>query len=182
MPKHRLEASDTVLLIIDLQQNLMKVMDQAEKVYKNTNLILSLAGKVGIPVLVTEQYPQGLGQTVPEVAANLGEHTLMEKNCFSACMPELLGVLDRLGRRQVLVAGSETHICVFQTVRDLIEAGYQPYVLADAVCSRFKENFENGLDLMKNEGAVVTNAETVIFDLLKMAGTPEFKSMSKLLK
>lgn len=182
MARHLLQADNSVFMIIDLQENLMKVMDQAGKVYKNTQLVLAACYRMDIPVIVTEQYPKGLGHTVAEVAGNLGEHVKWEKVSFSACSEDALKALKEYNRKQILVAGSETHICVFQTVRDLITAGYQVFVLQDAVCSRFKHNHKNGLELMREEGAVITNAETVVFDLLKVAGTPEFKAIAPLLK
>lgn len=182
MSKHCLQADQATLLIIDLQENLMKVMKHADKVYKNTQLILAVCHRLGMPVVVTEQYPKGLGRTAPTVADHLGEHTLLEKTRFSACTEDLLNVLNESQRRQVLVVGSETHVCVFQTVRDLIAADFDVYVLRDAVCSRFKDNYKNGLALMKDEGAAITDAETVVFDLLKVAGTPEFKAIAPLVK
>jgi nicotinamidase-related amidase len=106
----------------------------------------------------------------------------MEKDSFTALTGEVAGVLQELGRRQVIIAGSETHVCVFQTVRDLLDAGFEAFVLADAVCSRTKDNYRIGLALMRDEGAVVTGTETVIFDLLKKSGTMEFKAISQLLK
>ncbi len=182
MTKHCLHADQSMFLIIDLQENLMKVMKYADKVYKNTLLILATCHRLGMPVTVTEQYPKGLGRTVPEVADHLGEHNLLEKISFSACTEDALKVLRELNRRQVLVAGSETHVCVFQTVRDLLAVGFEVYVLRDAVCSRFKDNYKNALKLMEREGAIITDAETVVFDLLKVAGTPQFKAIAPLLK
>ena len=182
MVRHCLRADRSLFLIIDLQENLMKVMDHAGKVYNNTRLFLAACRVMGIPVVVTEQYPKGLGRTVPEVAEHLGGHTLIEKITFSACTEDALKVLAGFNRKQVLVAGSETHVCVFQTVRDLVAAGYEVYILRDAVCSRFKDNYRNGIELMKEEGAVITDTETAIFDLLKVAGTTEFKAVSTLLK
>jgi nicotinamidase-related amidase len=182
MAKNRLLAETSLFMVIDLQGGLMKVMDRAGKVYRNTQLLLAACQQMGIPVVVTEQYPKGLGHTVAEVADNLGQHTIIEKTSFTAVTGDTSGVLQELGRKQVLIAGSETHICVYQTVRDLLEAGYEVFVLADAVCSRTKENFDTGLALMKDEGAVITSAETAVFDLLKKAGTPEFKAISPLLK
>jgi len=182
MKRHFLQADQTVFMIIDLQDNLMKVMNHAEKVYKNTRLVLSVCHRMGIPVVVTEHYPKGLGHTAAEVADSLEEHITLEKISFSACSEESLNVLRNFNRKQVLISGSETHICVFQTVRDLVDAGYKVFVLRDAVCSRLKENYKNGLDLMREEGAIITNAETVVFDLLKVAGTPDFKAIAPLLK
>ncbi len=182
MKKLALKAEDTVLLIIDLQEKLMKAMKDRERVYKNTALLLETAKQFDIPVIVTEQYPRGLGKTVPEVAEHLPEYSSVEKTSFSACTPDFNSVLGDTKRRSVIVTGSETHICVFQTVRDLVEDGFQVYVPRDAVCSRTDENYENALDLMKLAGAVVTNTETVVFDLLKQSGTPQFKAISPLVK
>lgn len=176
-----LDKNDTVLVVIDFQEKLMKTMSQSEKVYKNTNLLLVAAEQMGIPVIVTEQYPQGLGGTVKEIQDNIKEYQYVEKMNFSA-FEGLNRLLSTMGRKTLLITGSETHVCVFQSTRDLVAAGYQVQVVKDAVCSRFKENYLNGLELMQGVGAVVTNTETVLFDLLKVAGTPEFKVISRLLR
>lgn len=178
--KFELNKDDTVLVVIDVQEKLMKAMSQSEKVYKNTNLLLTAAKAMDIPVIVTEQYPRGLGSTVDEIKANLPEHKYMDKVTFSA-FEGLKELLDD-SRKNVLITGSETHICVFQTTRDLIKAGYNVHVVKDAVCSRFKENHQSGLQLMNDVGAVITNTETVLFDLIKIAGSPAFKIISPLLK
>lgn len=180
--KHDLFPDEIVLLVIDLQEKLMAAMQDKEQVLKNTNLLLKLAELYKIPVIVTEQYPKGLGNTVPEIAENLGEHTLVEKIVYSAFVPEIRRKLQELGRSKIVVVGTETHVCVYQTVRDLINEDFMVHVVKDAVCSRFPLNYDNGLDLMKDVGAVVTNTETVVFDVLKQAGTEEFKIMSKLVK
>ncbi len=182
MKKHNLLSEQSLLLIIDLQERLMQVMDHASRVYDNTRIMLGVCEQLEIPVLVTEQYPKGLGSTVPEVADHLGEHLLLEKMAFSAANEELLGKLKGIGRKQVLVVGSETHVCVFQTVRDLVAEGYDVYLLQDAVCSRRKGNHKNGLQLMREEGAVITDTETAFFDLLKVAGTGDFKAVRRLVK
>jgi nicotinamidase-related amidase len=182
MNRFLLNPQDTVLLIIDLQDRLMNAMPDREKVIKNTGLLIAAAQQMGMPVIITEQYPRGLGNTVAEIKNQLGEHGLVEKVSFSACLPELQQMLQAKGRKTVVVAGTETHVCVFQTVRDLTIQGYNVHVVRDAVCSRFVENYANGLELMKDAGAVISNTETVIFDLLKMAGTPAFKVLSPLIK
>lgn len=182
MAKHLLDKDNCLLLIIDLQDNLMKAMEQAEKVYKNTQLLIAACKQLAMPIVVTEQYPKGLGSTAQAITDHLPEYARVEKTSFSACTEDTIQVLNQLGRKQILVVGSETHICVFQTVRDLIALGYEPYVISDAVCSRYKLNYKNGIHLMQEEGAVITNAETVVFDLLKKSGTPEFKAISPLLK
>jgi len=180
--KFKLEAANSVLLVIDLQEKLMKAMKDSERVLNNTNLLLATAKQFGIPVIVTEQYPRGLGSTVSEIKDNLPEHSYIEKVSFSSCIDSFKNTIAALKRQTFIVVGTETHVCVFQTVRDLVEAGYDVQVVSDAVCSRFDLNYLNGLDLMKQAGAVVTNTETVVFDLLGCAGTPEFKAISPLVK
>lgn len=182
MANYKLEAQDTVLIIIDLQEKLMRAMKDKERVYKNTNLLIEAAKQLNIPIIVTEQYPKGLGATVDEIKDQLPEHFYLDKVSFSACVGNLPIELEKLGRKNILITGSETHICVFQTTRDLVAAGYNVQVVKDAICSRTDENYINGLELMKDVGAIITNAETVVFDLLKVSGTPEFKAISALLK
>jgi len=178
---YRLDRNDTVLVIVDLQEKLMAAMKHREQVYSNTRLLVAAANQMGIPVIITEQYPRGLGPTVEEIKSSLAEYTCIEKIKFSA-FDDMKDVLAATNRKTVLMTGSETHVCVFQTTCDLIEAGYVVHVVKDAVCSRFKNNFKNGLDLMKGAGAIITNAETVVFDLMGISGTPEFKAISPLVK
>lgn len=180
--KFKLEAADCVLVIIDLQERLMKAMKDAERVLNNTNLLLATAKQFEIPVIVTEQYPKGLGPTVAEIKENLPEHSYFDKVSFSACDDSFIDRIAAVKRKTVIVTGTETHVCVFQTVRDLLSAGYDVQVVSDAVCSRFDFNYLNGLDLMKEAGAVITNTETVVFDLLGCAGTPQFKVISPMVK
>jgi nicotinamidase-related amidase len=182
LKKHSLNSEQALFLVIDLQEKLMKAMEHAEKVYKNTRIMLGVCLQLKIPAVVTEQYPKGLGRTVQGIAEKLGEHLLLEKTSFSAVTKETLEQLQSFGRRQLLVVGSETHVCVFQTVRDLLAAGFEVYLLQDAVCSRRKDNYKNGLQLMREEGAVITDTETAVFDLLKVAGTPDFKAIHPLIK
>jgi nicotinamidase-related amidase len=179
---HQIFPQEIVLLVIDLQDKLMKAMPERERVVKNTRIMLELARLYDIPVIVTEQYPQGLGRTVPEVSEGLEGHHLLEKITFSACGSELKNILKGLGRTKLVVAGCETHVCVYQTVRDLIALDYVVYVAEDAVCSRFTSNYNNGLELMRNTGGIITNTETVVFDILQQAGTAEFKAMSRMIK
>lgn len=183
MGKYKLNREDSVLVIIDLQERLMNAMKDRERVYKNTNLLLSTTREFNIPVVVSEQYPRGLGPTVTDIKENLPEsYTYLEKQSFSVCGAGMFEILTKLQKKSVIVCGSETHVCVFQTVRDLVEAGYNVHLVRDAVCSRFDENYNNSLALMSEMGAVVTNTETVVFDLLECAGTPQFKAISPLIK
>jgi nicotinamidase-related amidase len=180
MANYKLDKDDCILIIIDMQEKLMKAMPTREKVYKNTNLLLAAAEQMDIPVIVTEQYPSGLGATVDEIKVNLKEYEYFDKMEFSA-YPGLTKLISA-SRKTLLVTGSETHVCIYQTTRDLIENGYNVHLVKDAVCSRFEENYLNGLELMRDMGAVITNTETVLFDLLQLAGSPDFKVISKMLK
>jgi len=180
--KYVLTQEEAILLIIDIQDRLVPAMKYKEQVIRNTNTIISFAKNLGIPIIVTEQYPKGLGKTISDLSDNLKESLTYEKITFSGCTSEVTVALKELGRKKIIITGMETHVCVFQTVRDLIAYGYQVFVVGDAVCSRTKENYLNGLSLMSAMGAVVTNTETVFFDLMKEADTPLFRKLSKLIK
>ena len=137
----RLDEEDAVLLIIDVQTKLMAAMEDRDRVYRNTGILLTAARALQIPVVVTEQYPKGLGPTVPEVAELLPPDVrVLEKTAFDAARDGLLPVLEGLGRRSVLLCGDEAHICVFQTARSLLEAGYRVFAVEDAICSRSSAN------------------------------------------
>lgn len=181
MTNYRLNREEVILVIIDLQEKLMKAMPEREKVYKNTQILLKTAEQLHIPVIVTEQYPKGLGATSNEIKEYLNEYEYLEKTSFSAGA-SLKELLANSNRKTLIVAGSETHVCVFQTVRDMIAEGYNVHLVKDAVCSRFEVNYCNGLELMHEMGAVISNTETVIFDLFKKSGTPEFKVISAMIK
>ena len=182
MNKYTLVREESVLLVIDIQEKLIPAMKYGEQVIRNTNTLISIAKKLGIPIIVTEQYTKGLGKTVPELSSNLAGELTFEKVAFSGCTHEVKASLEGLGRKKIIIAGMETHVCVFQTVRDLLSSGYEVFVVGDAVCSRTKENYLNGLSLMSSMGAIITNTESVFFDLIKEAGTPLFRELSKLIK
>lgn len=182
MDKFILKQEETVLMIIDIQERLVPAMKYGKKVIDNTNILISAAQKLNIPVIGTEQYPKGLGTTVSEISANIDKDLFYDKMSFSGYIEEIKLALNSIGRKKVVITGMETHVCVFQTVRDLLDDGYQVFVAEDAVCSRTKENHRNGLFLMDKMGAVISNTETILFDLLKVSGTPTFKELSKLIK
>lgn len=182
MDKFTLRKEDSLLLIIDIQERLAPAMKYQEKVIKNTNVLISTANKMDIPIFVTEQYPKGLGPTVSEIKDGLENAEKFEKILFSASTDEFIDALDKKDRKNIIIVGMETHVCVYQTVRDLLNMGYHVFVAGDGVSSRFEENYRNGLDLMDKMGAVITNTESILFDLLKKAGTSEFKTLSKLIK
>ncbi len=181
--RYSLDKEDSVLLIIDIQERLAVVMKEREKVVKNTQHLIELAKMVHLPVVVTEQYPKGLGRTVPELQSVIPDYKPIEKTAFNCCgEPSFLEVIRKIGKKKVIIAGMETHICVLQTTIGLLREGFIPHVVQDAVCSRTKENWKTGIEFMRNAGAVVTCAETALFQLLKVAGTDEFKKISQRIK
>lgn len=182
MEKYILNRDDCVLLVIDIQERLARVMENKEIVVKNTSILLEASKVLDIPVIITEQYPKGLGETLGEIKDIREDKKIFEKNSFTACIKEVKEELKNLGRKKVIITGMETHVCVLQTSRDLILDGFDVHIVKDAVASRTMENYENGLDLIKEMGGVINNTETIAFDLLKKSGTPEFKIISKLIK
>lgn len=178
MKKLKLEREKAALLVIDVQERLCAAMDRdhLDRLMNRTVAAIRGARAMGIPVVVTEQYPKGLGPTSGLVKVELGEARPVEKIEFSAAVDEVMRKLE--GRAQVLVAGMETHVCVFQTVRDLAGRGVQPYLCVDAALSRTDEDRRIGVDLCREAGAVITTVEAALFDLLGKAGTPEFKAVS----
>lgn len=182
MEKYILSKEDTAIMIIDIQERLAPVMKYKDKVVNNTKILIQASKEMDIPIIYTEQYPKGLGHTIEELEELLENAKRFEKTSFSAINEEVKEALVELGKKKVIIVGMETHVCVYQTVRDLLSNGYEVFVVSDGVASRAKNNYLNGLDLMKNMGAVIINTESIVFDLLKEAGTPEFKIMSKLIK
>lgn len=178
-----------VLLIIDIQERLAAAMPRAvmEQVERYAKALVELARRMGVPVVVSRQYPKGLGPTVAgleEALAGLDAHRFDKLEFSVVAAPGFAPIRRALGpqRTQWIVVGMETHVCVYQTVRDLLASGQQVFVPHDAVSSRTKENWQTGLALIERLGGVVTSAETVIFEALGQAGTEDFKALSKLLK
>jgi isochorismate hydrolase len=181
----RIEREEAVLIVIDVQEVLMKQMDpeMGKQVTQNIKILLNFAKEMAIPILITEQYPKGLGRTIPEIKNELGPNLPIEKVTFSCCGVETFNEgLGRLKRNQVILIGIETHVCVLQTATDLIQKDYEVYVVADAVCSRKKLDWEIGLRWLEKRGAMIPTTEIIAFQLLKEAGTEEFKRLSKFLK
>ena len=176
----KLDRERTALVVVDVQEAFRPAVLDFERVAANVAVLVQGARVLGLPVLVTEQYPQGLGRTVPEVAGHLDGVEPIEKVCFSAAQAE--GFAGALQRDQVLLCGIEAHVCVSQTAEDLLGAGREVQVAQDAVTSRTAENRALGLHKMERSGAVVTSVETALFELLGRAGTPEFKEVQALVK
>ena len=178
-----LKASDTALAVIDVQGRLATLMHDRDTLYRNLQILVRGARVLELPVLWLEQYPEGLGPTIPEVAELLGGQEPLAKTCFSAWgQPEFVRRLEESGRRQVLVAGIETHICVYQTVRDLRDRGYEVEVVEDAVSSRTAQNKRVGLEKVRAAGAGITSVETALFEMLREAATPRFREIARLVK
>jgi nicotinamidase-related amidase len=174
----RLQRAEAALLVVDVQEKLAAAMppEALQRMVKRTVALLEGARVLGLPIVYTEQYPKGLGPTLSALKERLAGLSAVEKLRFSAIDERVRAQLR--GRHQVLVAGMETHICVYQTVRALAEEGFLPVLCADAVLSRFEVDQRVGLQLASDTGAMVATVETVLFDLLGEAGTQDFKRMS----
>lgn len=178
-----LKRENAALVLIDLQEKLLPAMSQSELVVENCSRLIRAAKLFQIPILFTEQYPRGLGATEPALKELLGEQAAIEKLSFSACdTAEFRQKLGGIGRRQLLVAGVETHVCVYQTVHDLLQNPYEVFVAADAVSSRTEQNRQIGIDRMRELGAVVTSTEMALFELLRTAEDDLFRQVSKIVK
>lgn len=173
-----LEPNETALIVIDAQEKLMAAMGQRDKTCANVEKLLHVARLYRLPVLITEQNPGALGRTVPELLRHLETEEPLSKVHFNCCeVPRFQERLAAQPLKRLVITGVEAHVCVFQTCVSLIEKGYVVHVPRDAVDSRTGENHRAGLDLMRQAGAVISSTEAVIFQLLKQAGTPEFKAM-----
>jgi len=184
LERFNLDAQSTLLMVIDIQEKLCKAMDPEilASTTANVSILLEASREYNIPVLVSEQYPAGLGATIPELK-EAAAITPLEKMSFSCCGDE--GIVAKIagsGRKTIIVTGMETHICVLQTVLDLLKNGYDVQVVSDAVISRKKGNWRIGLSLAAAAGALISSTETILFQLLQRAGTAEFKKLSKLVR
>lgn len=180
----KVSKENTALVVVDVQERLAPAMDS--KVYERikNNIIKLIRGFkiLDVPVIITQQYTKGLGNTVSEIVEEAGKDHI-EKVAFSCCGEKaFIEELRNKGVNTVILTGMETHVCVLQTAVDLLAEGFQVHVAADSVCSRAKFNWEIGLRYMEKAGAFVTVSEIVLFQLLGAAGTPEFKEISKLVK
>ena len=183
MDKFFLSKDDSVLIIVDIQERLANAMQVKDQVINNCLHLIELAKLYKIPVILTEQYPKGLGPTVDAIRNALPAYQSIEKSSFSCCgEPNFSGAIRDLMRKTVVLTGMETHVCVLQTCLDLLQQGFHVHLVKDAVCSRSKENWETGIEFMRDAGAVITCTETVLFQLLKVAGTDEFRAISKRIK
>lgn len=176
------------LLVVDVQDRLASAMPDGVRaqVVRNTCVLIEAAKRFALPIVVTQQYPKGLGMTLSPIEDGLRDAANVhrfDKLVFSAAAaPELAALAPTLRRDQWIVAGMEAHVCVYQSARGLVDRGFQAHVVSDAVSSRTKANWQIGLGLAVRAGALVTSTEVCVFDLLGCAGTDEFKALSKLIK
>lgn len=174
---------DTRLLIVDMQERFVPVIDEIDRVIRNCVKLLKGARLLGVPAGTTEQYPKGLGRTIPEIAEHLSEEIpeKLEFSCLNALdWAERDG--DSEGRSRVIVAGIETHVCILQTTLDLMAHGFRVYIPADAVSSRRPLDRDMALQRMADSGAVLTTTESILFELCQTAAADEFKEISRLVK
>lgn len=176
------QVDNTLCLIVDMQQRLLPALHGAPSMVAQTRLLLQGLQTLGVALLATEQYPKGLGATVPEIADFLDTAPRVEKTRFSACTPEVNAALDARGARHIIVVGAESHVCVLQTVLELRHGGRQVHVPADCVASRHLPHKELALRQMREAGVIITSPESLLFQLLGDAQHPAFKTISNLVR
>ena len=178
-PARVLDRGRAALVVVDVQEAFRPAVLDFDRVAAGAVTLVRGARILDLPVVVTQQYPKGLGATVPELAEHLDGIEPLDKVCFSAAAAD---GFDLQGRDQALICGIESHVCVSQTAHDLLDRGVQVHVARDAVTSRTEENRELGLHKMEGAGAIVTSVETALFELLGAAGSEEFKRVQGLVK
>jgi nicotinamidase-related amidase len=178
-----LDPDDALFLLIDLQEKFLPTISEVDRVVRRSAILARTAGLLGLPVVVTEQYPRGLGPTVAELREALPPHRPIEKTAFSAyAVPAVREALATAGRRSILVAGIETHVCVLQTTLELLADGYRVWLVADALGSRSPDDRELALRQLVHAGATVTSTDSVLFQLMKDAKHPKFREVQALIK
>jgi nicotinamidase-related amidase len=181
-----LDAAKSFLLLIDMQERLLPAMANGDEVLRRCSILLKVAKRLEVPVVATEQYPKGLGHTVPPLRAEIGNAPVFEKTAFSAWrdanLKKHLVALHDGGRPQAIVAGVEAHVCVAQTAIDLAQAGFAVFAVADAMTSRAPSSVALAEERMRQDGVAVINTEMAVFELLGRAGTAEFKELSALIR
>jgi nicotinamidase-related amidase len=178
-----LKIDDAALVIVDVQGKLATLMYEKETFFRNMVKIIKGAQTLEIPILWNEQLPDKLGPTITEIKQVLTGMAPLVKNTFSCCgNPDFNRKLSESGRNHILLTGMETHVCVYQTALDLLQAGYEVSLAADAVSSRTLENKRIGIEAMKNAGAKITGVEMALFEMLRVAEGEKFKQIIKIVK
>lgn len=179
-----LRRAETFLLVVDPQEPLVSIIWERDRLIRNLTILIRAAGVLDIPVVVTVQNRDRLGDLIPEVRACLPDgHPVYNKMTFS-CLgdDQIRAAIGKLNRRQTLICGVETHVCVHQTAHDLLAAGYEPHVVADAVSSRAQSNWTLGLSRMERAGIIMTSTEMALYEIMERAGTDEFRSVLPLVR
>jgi nicotinamidase-related amidase len=179
----RIEKENTIGLVIDMQERLFPVMSNRDDLLANCITLLIGLQELSVPLLVTQQYTKGLGETLPEIVSVVNDFAYVEKTTFSCYdEPDFVEKLESSNARNVLICGIESHVCVLQTAVDLKAAGYNPIIILDAVCSRAEKSLKIALERFRYEGILITSVESILFELTRGAKAPEFKAISKLVK
>jgi nicotinamidase-related amidase len=179
----RITKENTAGLIIDIQERLFPVMWRKEKFLQNCQILIQGLNELGLPLVVTQQYTKGLGETIDEIKSILPAFQYSEKRDFSCCdESSVIEKLKELNAKNIILCGIESHVCVLQTAVDLKEAGLNPVVVMDCVSSRNPENIELAKERFRFEGILMTSVESILFELTRSAAAPEFKAISRLVK
>ncbi len=179
----RITKENTTGLIVDIQERLFPVMWEKEKFLKNCQTLIQGLNELGVPLVVTQQYTKGLGETVEGIKSVLPVFQPLEKREFSCCDEPAVNLkLAELQTKNVIICGIESHVCVLQTAIDLKEAGYHPVVVMDCVSSRVPESIELAKERFRFEGIMMTSVESILFELTRSSAASEFKAISKLVK
>ncbi|HEY5534087.1 MAG TPA: isochorismatase family protein [Ignavibacteria bacterium] len=179
----RINRIDTIAVVIDVQQRLYPYIHDNHKLTDKLVRLVKGLRVLGIEIIVTEQYSKGLGNTIPEVQEALGEYNHLEKTSYSCCgLNDFNTILKNSGKNNVIIAGIESHVCVLQTVTDLCAKGYLPFVIEDCVSSRNPNDKKIAIERMRKEGAIISTYESILFELMDISGTDEFKAISKIVK
>lgn len=179
----RITKNNTIGLLIDIQERLFPAMFEKEKLFKNCQTLISGLNELKIRLLVTQQYSKGLGETLPEIKSLINNFNAIEKRDFSCCdEPVFSETIKKSSAKNIIICGIESHVCVLQTAIDLKEMGLNPIVVMDCVSSRSKENIELTKERFRYEGIMMASVESILFELTRSSGTPEFRAISKLVK
>lgn len=179
----RIKRGDTAAIVIDIQEKLYPLISDNEKLTKNIVRLIKGLKTLNIPLIVTQQYTKGLGETISEIRDALGDFEHIEKQSFSCCGDTgFMNSFKKLGRNDVILMGIEAHVCVLQTTLDLLENGFRPVLVEDCIGSRNPNNKTFAVKRMDKAGAIISTYESILFELTEVSGTPEFKEISKLVK
>ncbi len=179
----RLLPEDTMLFVVDMQEKLVPAMYEKEKLEERNDMLIEGIRLMEMPIMISQQYTKGLGSSLPSIYEAAGSVTYFEKNAFSCFRDENIRMaIENAHRKNILVCGTEAHVCVLQTCIDLKAAGYNPVLVTDCISSRSREDRKFGIIRAMQEGILLTTAEAVLFELLQDSKSPYFKSISRLVK